>query len=106
MLKKLLKTILLIDILEALFVGIKCIFQKPVTKAVSDLKRKPKVRSKISVCEEQCIKCGRCAKICPSKAIKVEKSGGVPTLDLDKCCYCRLCQKSCGKSAIDVKSKP
>ena len=106
MLKNFLKRVLLIDIFDALSVGIKCLFRKPVTRNVSDVRRSPKFRTEISVIKSECIKCGRCAKICPSKAIKIEKDGTSPTFDLKKCCYCNLCQKSCLKSAIELTSSP
>ncbi len=104
MLRKLCREIFFIDIFEALFVGIRCLFQKPVTKEVSEIKRSPKFRTKVSACKNQCIKCGRCSKICPSKAIKVENGVTFPIFDLDKCCYCNLCQKSCPRSAINITS--
>ena len=102
MFRKFLKEILLIDIFEALSIGIKSIFKKPVTRKVSDIRRSQKFRTGISVCKSECIKCGRCSKICPSKAIKVEKGVTFPIFDLGKCCYCNLCQKSCPKSAITI----
>lgn len=102
MFKKLLRKILIIDIFEALSIGIKSIFKKPVTRKVSDIRRSQKFRTGISVCKSECIKCGRCSKICPSKAIKVEKGVTFPIFDLGKCCYCNLCQKSCPKSAITI----
>jgi formate hydrogenlyase subunit 6/NADH:ubiquinone oxidoreductase subunit I len=44
-----------------------------------------------------CIGCGICAWICPTKAISMTKAGErkLPSLDLGRCCMCGLCVEKC-----------
>jgi RnfABCDGE-type electron transport complex B subunit len=51
---------------------------------------KPMVRK---TCAVGCIKCGACAKKCPSEAIALE--GGIPVVDYGKCTSCGECLSSC-----------
>ncbi len=51
------------------------------------------------VIEENCKKCGLCAKNCPSDAVIWEKKQ-VARIDLDKCTRCRTCIMNCRFGAI------
>ena len=50
-----------------------------------------------------CIGCGKCAKICPAKAIRMEHK--LPTIDRKACIHCFCCQEFCPKGAMGV-SRP
>ena len=46
-----------------------------------------------------CIRCGKCASICPADAMKLEENG-IITIDYDKCIRCYCCQEVCPVDAI------
>ena len=48
----------------------------------------------------QCVGCGKCANICPAKAITM--SGGKPHIRRGKCIHCFCCQEFCPKGAMQV----
>lgn len=104
MIKKVLKTILLKDIFDALFVGIRCCFKKPVTKKLSEIKKVNKFRKALEVDTQKCIRCGLCEGICPNKSIKLSPNK-YPVFDEKRCCFCDLCRKACPRSAIDHNPK-
>lgn len=53
-------------------------------------------------CDNGCVGCGLCQKICPKGAIHVDSF--LATIDYDKCDSCGLCAKVCPKHLIvDVK---
>ena len=47
-----------------------------------------------------CVGCGKCAQICPAKAITMEKK--LPRIDRGKCIHCFCCQEFCPKGAMRV----
>jgi len=49
-----------------------------------------------------CTGCGRCAEICPRKAITV--NNGVARVDLKKCIRCFCCEELCEYGAIRIKT--
>lgn len=57
---------------------------------------KPYLKSK------KCIGCGKCANICPAKAIKIENKKA--KIDRSKCIKCYCCQEFCPVGAMEVKS--
>ncbi len=69
-------------------------------------------RGKYSFSPDKCLGCGRCAQICPNKAIEMvevkQKDGTIkrlPKFDINKCCFCRLCEDVCPTKAIHLTKK-
>ena len=48
-----------------------------------------------------CIGCGKCANICPAKAIKMKNK--LPRIDRSACIHCFCCQEFCPKGAMKVR---
>jgi len=51
--------------------------------------------------DTQCIKCGDCAGVCPTDAIRVEKNKSW-SYDISACLGCELCAEHCPKKAISL----
>ena len=47
-----------------------------------------------------CVGCGKCANICPAKAVTMV--GGKPRIARGKCIHCFCCQEFCPKGAMQV----
>ena len=50
---------------------------------------------------EECVGCGKCAEICPAKAIVLRQ--GLPRIDRSRCIHCFCCQEFCPKGAMKVE---
>ena len=50
---------------------------------------------------EECVACGSCVKVCPLKAITIEK-GIFAKVDEDRCVGCGKCEKICPASVISI----
>ena len=59
------------------------------------------LRTRPTLVKSMCVGCGVCARICPAKAIVIEK--GKAKIDRVKCIRCFCCQEFCPKSAMKVK---
>ncbi len=57
--------------------------------------------SKPWIDDRLCEDCGRCAEICPPKALKKTEKGLV--FDYDECIRCFCCQEVCSSGAISIK---
>lgn len=57
--------------------------------------------------EDECVGCGKCAKICPLGAIEM-KEGGVKRAEIvsGKCVGCGVCVRSCHARALELKPRP
>ena len=64
----------------------------PATVAVSTYVPKIKIDMK------KCVKCGECARVCPTRAIRIES--GELVVDESKCNLCRQCVKVCPEDVI------
>jgi len=60
------------------------------------------------ILSDVCARCGRCAKVCPEKAItgkrKTKKEAGEPfKIDTEKCIKCGMCFETCKFEAVEVQ---
>ena len=51
--------------------------------------------------KDECIGCGKCAQVCPAKAIRIKK--GRPEINRRVCIHCFCCQEFCPKGAMKVE---
>lgn len=63
-------------------------------------------RGRISLDIDACISCRLCAKICPTKAVRmvpVERREKVfPEIDFGRCSFCELCVEICPKNCLKM----
>ncbi|HIS67610.1 MAG TPA: 4Fe-4S binding protein [Candidatus Scatomorpha merdipullorum] len=55
-----------------------------------------------SVDESACIRCGTCARYCPTACISVSKEGAPLSFDWDYCKGCGICANECPKHALKM----
>ncbi|WP_457611836.1 4Fe-4S binding protein [Methanocaldococcus sp.] len=65
------------------------------------MKRKIRLKNYIFN-DEVCGKCGICAMVCPTKAIKVVRKKSF-SVNLDLCIACGACEEQCPKKAVKVE---
>lgn len=61
------------------------------------------IGSKLMYYEKKCIRCGRCAAICPKKAILLEES--TLKIQREKCISCKKCEAVCLQDAMVFSGK-
>lgn len=54
--------------------------------------------------KDKCIYCGKCAKACPSFAIRVDKEDENWEVNLGKCLFCGRCEEVCPTDAISFSN--
>ena len=87
-----------INILSELWVGIKCVFSRPVTLDKKTILKKAN-NTQFSIDKSKCIACRTCMRVCPNRCIEIlDKEHFV--FYKSKCSDCRLCQRFCPKNAI------
>lgn len=113
--KKLIKTVFMIEIAQGMWLTLKTMLTPAVTRQYPTFKRKaiPGSRGLHAMRRDEngnpaCIGCGLCEAVCPSKAITVVTSEGPGheklvnsyELDLLRCVFCGFCIDACPVSAI------
>lgn len=78
-------------------------FRAKATRLYPAKKRKPfpKARGKVQNQIQDCILCSKCARSCPSQAIKVDKKTGLWELDPMCCVYCGVCVSVCPTGCLN-----
>ena len=110
-----LKTFLLWELLQGLWVTLKGLFQRKVTINYPEEKTPQSTRfrglhalRRYPNGEERCIACKLCEAVCPALAITIESgvsSDGTRRttrydIDLTKCIFCGFCEESCPVDSI------
>ncbi|MDD7794176.1 4Fe-4S dicluster domain-containing protein [Clostridium sp. 'White wine YQ'] len=55
--------------------------------------------------EESCVGCGKCSKVCPIEAIKIDSISKKAVVDENICLGCGVCVRNCPKKSISLKSR-
>jgi NADH-quinone oxidoreductase subunit I len=115
MIKHLLRTFLLWDLLKGLRLTARNLFRKKITIQYPEEKtpQSPRFRGLHALRrypngEERCIACKLCEVVCPAVAITIDSDIGPDGLrrttrydiDLFKCIYCGFCEEACPVDAI------
>ena len=89
--------------LISMFTVFKHLFKKPVTLEYPEKHLPPPEKFRGKPVVEGCIKCGRCIKVCPSNAIKIEEDSY--RIDLKKCIFCGNCTYYCPTHAVKMSGE-
>ncbi|MGL6070586.1 NADH-quinone oxidoreductase subunit NuoI [Craterilacuibacter sp.] len=115
MIRKFLKTFLLVELLKGLMVTGRYFFARKITVQFPEEKTpmSPRFRGlhaqrRYANGEERCIACKLCEAVCPAMAITIESEqrddGTRRTsrydIDLTKCIFCGFCEEACPVDAI------
>ena len=113
--RNILKTFMLLEIAQGLFLTLKYMFKRKVTlhypyekSFLSNRFRGEHALRRYASGEERCIACKLCEAICPAQAITImaenrsDNSRRTTKYDIDmtKCIYCGMCQEACPVDAI------
>ena len=72
----------------------------PIGSVIEEIMRQA-LESRPKPVKSECIGCGKCAGICPAKAIEIKNR--LPSIDRSKCIRCFCCQEFCPKGAMKVR---
>jgi len=115
MIKHLLKTFLLWDLLKGLQLTLRNLFRNKITIQYPEERtpQSPRFRGLHALRrypngEERCIACKLCEAVCPALAITIDSEVGSDgirrttryDIDLFKCIYCGFCEEACPVDAI------
>ena len=115
LIKRALKTWLLLELVRGLMLTGKYMFKKKITVEYPEERTplSPRFRGlhalrRYDSGEERCIACKLCEVVCPALAIQIESEersdGSRRTtrydIDMTKCIFCGLCQEACPVDAI------
>ena len=118
--KQFLRTYLLLDLFQGLWLTLKYFFKPKTTLQVPEETTPTSVRFRGLLAlrrypngEERCIACKLCEAVCPALAITIDAkqrpNGSRRTtryeIDLFKCIYCGFCEESCPVDSIVVTRK-
>ena len=118
--KQFLRTYLLLDLFQGLWLTLKYFFKPKTTLQVPEETTPTSVRFRGLLAlrrypngEERCIACKLCEAVCPALAITIDAKqradGSRRTtryeIDLFKCIYCGFCEESCPVDSIVVTRK-
>ena len=113
--KKFLKFLFLVELIEGLLITFYYLFKEKITINYPFEKSLLGPRFRGEHClrryhsgEERCIACKLCEAICPAQAITIQTSSRFDNsrktirydIDMTKCIYCGLCQEACPVDAI------
>ena len=59
------------------------------------------MRARPALAKGECVGCGRCARVCPARAIAMRKA--LPRIDRRKCICCFCCQEFCPQGAMKAR---
>jgi uncharacterized protein (DUF362 family)/Pyruvate/2-oxoacid:ferredoxin oxidoreductase delta subunit len=84
-------------------------FDVPALKHTRPLERnkflgffKNKLRPHPEIISDKCRRCGKCAEVCPPKAISADKDNKM-TIDYKKCISCLCCHEFCPEKAVKIR---
>ena len=66
-----------------------------------------RIRGIPQINEEKCIRCGQCARNCPTQAIIIGKprTEEISQIFLNKCIFCGLCEEICPVDAMKLSNE-
>lgn len=84
--------------------AIKNLFSKPVTTSYPE---KPydypeRTRGHVEIDFENCTLCSLCSRVCPPRAIEVDKRSGNWTINYFDCIQCGYCVEKCVKKCLKI----
>ena len=94
----------------ALFIELlKQLTKRPATEEYPprDESAQRRIRGTPQINEEICIRCGQCARNCPTQAIIIGKprTEEISQIFLNKCIFCGLCEEVCPVDAMKLSNE-